>query len=570
MRNIRRQSGFSLLEVMLAVTVAIALGSLHLSQIRQEVEDTQARTVGEQLQTVGEAFNTYLAMQYGPITAGTDIVDAGTADDPGPRTCTASASGHLCQVTSDTLRRRGLLPQSFSGQNAYGSQYEYWIRVAGTAPNWQVSGIVRTVDPYVVGGVVRYDLIGSAMYVAGADSGAVRTSVEVINGLNGTWTEDPADPMNPLPFPVGQLGQMAYRVGYGTSGYAAYVRLDGTIPMEGDLNMAGYNIVNAHDILADGEVSASRLATNLPRNDAIILGAENITDRTTLGNAGNRLEVRNIGGMQLVDDHGDGTPLLAGDINIGNLNSSGTGVFAGAIQANGISTTGGANIHSSGQITAVGNFETTAGNFSTTDGSFITTNGDISAVGGTISAGNLVVTGSATIGNSLTFNSNGAGWFYQPGVDTMLLGNNSNLRVSGDIRADGNITSEGMVEAGTFLRLTNPSGIGSACTGNIFSVAPNGRLLQCVSGNFREAGGINNVVTVNAGSAAGAGGTSTAVCGSGHKMVSGGYILEQRLAYNDPTAPTQSYGNPAGNAWVVYNAPDGNSSTFRAHAVCVN
>lgn len=554
----------------MAVTVAIALGSLHLSQIRQEVEDTQARTVGEQLQTVGEAFNTYIAMQYGPIVAGTDVVDAGTADDPGPRTCTAVASGHLCQITSDTMRRRGLLPQSFSGQNAYGSQYEYFIRVEGTAPDWRVSGIVRTIDPYVVGGVVRYDLIGSAMYVAGADSGAVRTSVELINGLNGTWTEDPADPLNEVPFPVGQLGQLAYRVGYGTSGYAAYVRLDGTTPMDGDLNLGGYNIVNVHNIEAAGDVTAARLATNAPRNDAIILGAENPTDRTTLGNAGNRLEVRNTGGMQLVDDHGNGTSLLAGDINIGSLDSSGTGVFAGAVQANGISTTGGANIHSSGQISAVGDFETTNGSFLTTDGNFITTNGDISAVGGTISAGSLVVTGSATIGNSLTFNANGAGWFYQPGSDTMLLGNNSNLRVTGDVQVDGDLVSDGMVQAGTFLSLANSSGLNSPCTGNTFSVGANGRLLQCVGGQFREAGGINNVVTVNAPSAAGAGGTSTASCGAGYKMVSGGYILEQRLSYNDPTAPTQSYGNPAGNAWVVINAGDGNSSTFRAHAVCVN
>lgn len=551
----------------MAVTVAIALGSLHLSQIRQDVEEMQARTVGEQLRNVGEALNTYIAQQYGQLISGTSVVGVGTTDDPGPRTCVPAGSGpsagYLCTIETQTLKGRGLLPQSFNGQNAYGSKYQYYIRVEGPAPDWKITGFVRTEDPYVVGGVVRYDLIGSAMYAAGADSGAVRTSADTINGLNGTWTELPTAS---IPIPAGQLGQLAYQVGYGTSGYAAYVRLDGSTTMEGDLRLGGHNIVDANNIEASGVVSADRIVTNAPNADALIIGAAPVAERTFLGNAGNRLEIRNAGGVRMIDDANNGTPLLAGDINVGNLTSSGTGVFSGALQANGLSSSG--NIHSSGQISATGNFTTENGSFLTTNGSFVTTNGDISATDGTISAGSLVITGDATIGNNLTFNANGAGWFYQKGTNTMLLGGNANLRVSGQVQADS-IHSDGPIEVGTFLKLGNAIA-GDGCTNNTFATSATGRLLQCESGIYREAGGINNVVTINAPSAASAGGTSVATCNAGYRMVSGGYIIEQRNSYNDPTAPAQSYGDPATNSWRVVNPADGNTAAFRAQAVCVN
>lgn len=556
-----RQSGFSLLEVMLAVTVAIALGSMQLSQIRRDTEESQGRAVGDQLRIVGSALNTYIAMQYGHLVAGTSVTGAGTADDPGERTCTPAGTGFDCTITAPALVGLGLVPPSFSGQNAYGSTYEYFIHVRGASPNWQVSGIVRTTDPYVVGGMVRYDLIGSAMFAAGADSGTHRSDANTINGLNGTWTDNT--------FPPGQLGQLVYRAGYGTSGFASYVRLDGTTPMSGDLNLGGNDLINVDNVTAAGDMEAARFITDAPRSDAIVLGGADPANLTIMGNNGNALVVRNAGGVQMVDASNSGTNLFAGDINVGSVTASGTGSFAGALQAAGLSTTGGANIHSTGQITAIGDFTTVNGSFRTTNGSFITTNGDISAAAGTISATSLNVTGTATIGNNLTFNANGAGWFYDSVTNTMSLGNNANLRVGGTLRA-GNITSDGMVEAGSFLRLTAVSAAGNACSKQTFTRDSTGRLLQCVGGKYIVAGGINNVTTVNAPSAALQGGTSSAACGAGYKMVSGGYIIEQRLTYNDPTAPGQSYGDPSGNRWVVVNPGDGNTASFRAQAVCVN
>lgn len=559
-----RQSGFSLLEVMLAVTVAIALGSMQLSQIRRDTEDSQARAVGEQLRIVGSALNTYIAMQYSYLVAGTNVSGAGTADDPGERTCTPVGGTEFdCTITRSALIGLGLVPPSFSGQNAYGSEYEYFIQVRGAAPNWRVSGIVRTTNPYVVGGMVRYDLIGSAMYAAGADSGVVRSDVNIIQGLNDTWKTVSGD------YPPGQLGQLAYRAGYGTSGFATYVRIDGTTPMSGNLDLGGNDIVDAGNIGASGDVTASRFITNAPASDAISLGTAPDPNRTLLGNNGNALVVRNQGGVQMVDFANNGTNLLAGDITVGSVTASGTGSFAGALQSAGLSTTGGANIHSSGQISAVGDFTTTNGSFRTTNGSFVTTNGDISAAAGTISAASLNVTGQATVGNNLTFNANGAGWFYDQASNTMSLGNNSNLRVGGQLRA-GNITADGMVEAGSFLRMTGVAAAGGGCTAQTFAVNGAGQLLQCVSGTYRVAGGINNVQTVNAPTLATSGGTSSAACGAGYRMVSGGYIIEQRLTYNDPTAPGQSYGDPSGNRWVVVNPNDGNTAAFRAQVVCVN
>lgn len=556
-----KQSGYSLLEVMLAITVIIALGALQLSDLRRSAENEQAKAVGDQLKTVGLALNTYISMQYGHIVNGTSVTGAGTASDPGERQCTAVTGGYDCTINRNALIGLGLVPPSFTGQNAYGSEYEYFIRVRGAAPDWRVSGMVRTISPYVVNGIIRYDLIGAAMYSAGSDSANVRADINTIDGLNGVWRTSVGD------YPTGTLGQLAYRAGYGTSGFAHYVRLDGTVPMTGNLNLGGHDIQNAQNIRADGEVTAGRIATHTPRADAIVLGANHPTNRTIIGNNGNTLVIRNNGGLRI---QGDAEPasLVAGDMNIKNLAAAGTGSFGGALQAKGITSTGGSNIHSSGQISSIGDFSTGNGSFRTANGSFVTTNGNISAINGTISAASLNITGDAQIGNNLAFNPNGAGWFYNSSSNSMTLGNNANLLVGGRLIA-GTVMSNGNLEAHS-LKINNAASEGSGCTPRNFVVDGTGRLLQCVNGVYKAAGGINNVYTVNAVSVAYAGGTSTATCGFGYKMISGGYIIEQRNSYNDPTAPGQSYGNPSGNSWVVVNPGDGNTAAFRAQAVCAN
>jgi len=420
-----RQTGYSLLEVLLAVSVAIAVGSQQLNQIRAEAEAIQSTAVGSQLNTAGRALNTYIGLLRTQLINGVSISGVGTVADPGPRTCvniiTGQGPGWQCTITTETLQRTGILPYAFSGVNAYGSTYDYVIRVQGTAPDWRIDGIVRTTQPYTLGGQIRQDLIGQALVRAGSDSGAVINAGGTINGLSGAWSDDSWG------FGTSQIGMLAYRVGYGASGFNALLRTDGSNAFTNDMNMDGNGFQDVTDVTAANDITAGRLITNTPRTDAIVLGANDAANQTVIGNAGDRLRIQAPDGLRMVDGAGSGTPLSAGDLSVSSVTARGTGIFAGALAAEGLATTNGQNIISTGAISADGDFITSDGSFVTSVGSFNTTNGNLSALGGTIQAQNLNIGGSASVaGGIVRFGSGGAGWFYSEGPNIMDLGGSSN------------------------------------------------------------------------------------------------------------------------------------------------
>lgn len=576
----RHQSGFSLLEVLLAVGVAIALGSMQLNQIRAETESAQAEAAGRQLEMAGRALNTYIGLAHPHLVSGTSIPGAGTVADPGPRTCTAIATsqgpGWQCTITTETLQRTGLLPAAFSGVNSFGSNYDFVIRVQGTAPDWRVDGLVRTTRPYMAGGQVREDLIGQALARAGSDAGAVVNTGGTINGLSGIWTDDTWG------FGTPAVGMLGYRVGYGATGFNALLRTDGSNSFTDDLNMDGHSVTNIDRVQVANDLGGGRLVTQTLRNDAIVLGTNNPATQAVLGNNGNRLRIQTQGGVQFVDGAGNGTPLSAGNINVGSVTARGAAIFGGAVTARGLATSGGQNMASTGAITADGDFVTTEGGFHTGAGSFNTTNGNLSAMGGTVRAQDLNIGGSASVGNTVRFGAAGAGWFYEQGPNTMTLGNNSNLRVGGtgcdltegtatatdDCRAHASsVVSEGLLTTGR-LRIAAQQAPGASCLSSTFATDSAGRMMECVDGTYRIMGGARTVTVLNS-SIAFAGQQVSVTCPTGYRMVGGGWMVTQRnTPATDPYAPSKSFGNAGTNSWTIENIGTGHTAAFQAQVVC--
>ena len=561
------QGGFSLLEVLLAVSIAIALGSLQLGQIRRDTENIQARAVGEQLKMVGNALNSYITLQYGNITNLTDSPDPGTAADPGPRDCDAST--RTCTIESTTLQRMGLLPSSFSGRNAYGSQYEYHIRVTGSAPNLQVEGMVFTREPYTIGGAPRFDLIGQAMLAAGADSGTTRTINTRIDGFNGSWSD--------VNYPTTELGQLAYRSGYGTSNYAAFLRLDGSTPMQSNLDMGNNDIENARNITAAGTVEAQSLQTD-GAPAAVVMGDSVSATRGQIGVDGTRILLQNSGGVGITNlDGTTPTSLFAGNANFESLDVSGPANIGGTASIT-QSLSVGQEITSGSRMVAVNGFETTTGNILTSTGDIRTTNGNISATGasgGMINSRQLVVNEDARVTRSLLVGGGSAQWAFNSTSEMELSG--ADLRVLGNARVDGTIYAGGTLGTTGGLLMNGVQTAGSACaTGTLpaggaahrYAPSSSGQLLQCIAGTWQAAGGINNSQTI-AGTAVGSGGTSYANCPAGFKVAGGGFTLVFRGTVSDPYSPAASYADPGGNRWVV-QAGAGHGSQFQASALCVN
>lgn len=527
----RQQSGFGLLEVLLAVGLTLLIGALSIDAIRTSGENHQAEAAGEQLKGVGQALNTYVAMRYDKIVTltniggscpdinnTTDITMQGDGNDPGPRCCTGSATdpdGALCTINSDTLRRNGLLPNSFSGYNSYGARYQYRIRVVANAPNYIVDGIVFTDQPYVTTGTApRYDLLGTAMQIAGADSGMTRSVATRVEGLNGAWSETKYPDIN-------KLGLLAYRVGYGTSGYAAYLRLDGSTAMTGDLQLGAdtntrHNITNVADINAK---TATLIGTGTDNQAAMIMSNKNLGTTyfmpVTTGGEQGALSIQNAKGVDIADTAGGWGTLKAGTINAQTA------------------------LTSNGYITA---------------NNYISAGGDITSTGG-----NLNVT---TSGKGLIL-SGGGGWYMSDNTWVRSVGDKG-VYTGGEMRA-GTLTADGKLQvAGT----ASPN---TACTNtagyvSIVKSTAGNELLQCRNSLWTTLGTTSSVVM---GAIVGNNATSTVVCPVGTAITGGGYsLINYAPVYPDATSNAPDRSAPSGNGWTIFTGGAPGNSTFRPYAVC--
>lgn len=578
----RHQSGFSLLEVLLAVGVAIAVGSMQLTKIKNDTERAQAQAVGRQLKLVGEALNRYIMFQRNSLINGISVVGEGTVGDPGPRTCTsittAQGPGWQCTVTTQTLQRTGVLPMSFSGVNAYGSPYEYVIRVEGTAPDWRVEGIVRTAQPYTSGGRVRQDLIGQALATAGSEAGSVVDASGTINGLNGMWVD------SNWAFGTPQEGMMAYRAGFGTGGFTELLRVDGTTEFTHDLDMGHTasglgSLREVADVAARRDIRAGSFQTET-RADAITLGADDPINQTVLGNDGNRLQIRNQGGVQFLDGSGNPTEMLAGDLTVGSVTSRGNGSFVGNVQSHGMSTVGeDGHIVTTGDVSADGDFFTEnvlGGGFITKLGHFNTTNGNLYTEHGTVRAQDLVIGGSAAIGmrdtgpgakSRLNFGTTGRAWFYYQDSNTMTLENVPILDIGGQLLAGSLRTTEQL--EGSRLQIGAQQAPGTSCNSNTFAVDSSGRMMECLDGVYTILGWAKNTTQTISGLIAYTGQQASAQCPPGYRVVGGGWRVTQRnTPATDPYSPSKSYADVAGNRWIVENIGNGNTAGFEAQAIC--
>lgn len=560
----RNQGGFSLIDVLLALGVVILISGITLTGVRRTNESNQAKAVGEQIKSVGTGLNTYVSLRYDTLVTavpGTDDVGTpGTAADPGPRSCvcavgagTCAAPGNvkICTITSETLRRNGLLPSNFSGVNAFGSSYEYRIRIQSQGGGTSlVDGLVWTQDPYTMEGEIRYDLLGQAMMVAGADSAMTRSVASTMEGFNGAWTEIGT---NAGGINVNRLGVLGFRVGYNTFGYAAYLRLSGG-EMLGDIDMGANNIFNIETLKAQ-DVAADRL--HVRNGDGTIVFRDDI-NRTTadgmgtlaadaprIGTLANALVMRSDAPIRMRTVGSSGTDAGA-TVQMGRLEAE-TGNVSGTLDANNIRV-GGATTVSPGGISSQGTIVSSAN-----------VRGNILVAGSVAGTNNYAAMANAAQGGAIYFNTNingGAGTrgFNFNSADSTIYSSGGNFTVSGgDVRAaasggaGGRIRGERSIIAGPGVNddaLVALDGtqraIGAACASTQVGTIANGGgvLVQCTAQNF--GGGTtyvwrsitnstNSISTTYGGNACtGAGGTEgtivTATCPANGVALSGGYI----------------------------------------------
>lgn len=253
-QGLEKQKGVgSLMGVMFALVV---IGGVYLgfaAEEKETIDKETARAVGEHLEMVGKAVDNYIATNLEDIK---NLRNAADTDGTGSgRTCLAA--NKYCVISISTLAKQGYLPLNFSNVNPYGSDYDIILKKEGSDANPIVNGYVLTKRTWLdSNGNPDYTQIGRAIQHVGIKGGynnqlAGQGQAEIF-GYEGGWRLDAVTDLPMIPSDQIQPGTMAYVSNYNTDAFSIFLRRDGTLPMEGTLDMNGNDIKNILNFNATG------------------------------------------------------------------------------------------------------------------------------------------------------------------------------------------------------------------------------------------------------------------------------------------------------------------------------
>lgn len=225
MRKSIKQKGFTLVELLLVVTLAIGAMGYVIAREFDKAQIEKAETQAGLLDKVNEAMGTYITNYYSQLVNNTPI--AGVANIYAP--------------TIAELKTLGVLESTFSGVNFYGGGYGTQaarVPAACVAPNCDVSSLVWITTPIRnANGQTDVSYAAFAAGQLGADGAFSNAGTPgTLSGPNASWTATN---------PVGATaGIVAARNGYGSQGFAQFLRRDGSLPMTGSLDMGARSITN--------------------------------------------------------------------------------------------------------------------------------------------------------------------------------------------------------------------------------------------------------------------------------------------------------------------------------------
>lgn len=461
------KKGFSLLELILVLSVGTAITYIKFQDMRNEQNFMKASAAGEQIQKIGYAVNNYISLRYDKLSTLTPSTSQ--SSDPGPRTC----SGNTCTITIQTLKNEGILPASFVDVNAFKSPHTIVINRTGTSPNYVIDGLITTASAWIESGNnPRYDLLGYAMQKAGIDSGMTKSNIKV-DGYNGNWSEKSSSFNN-----ITKAGQLAFRVGYNSSLYSAYLRRDGTLPMTGNLNMGGNDINNAKDITASGNgnfkgnVTAGNWVTAHNQNGHFIkMGGDGDGNFDVILDATTPVKDMSFFPSDAKTKFGYN---FRGDLKVSNPDGKNTGVKMDG---------------TTGNITASGNIN--AGNWVTAHNGY----GDAMHIGGDAAGNDYEIKLSASKPLTL-WGHNGKNSL--PSTDTRLhvwgsqsIKGNLSVGKGYDNKTNGQITASGNITTGGFIQINGIATVDAACSPNgLQGRNKEGSIVSCVNGKWKNGLGV--------------------------------------------------------------------------------
>ncbi|MGN5180733.1 shufflon system plasmid conjugative transfer pilus tip adhesin PilV [Aeromonas veronii] len=429
-----RQSGFTLLEVLIVMVVVSMLLSQAADWYMQYNDQQVAKVVSTQHQQVDKAAAAYIKKNYTTLMAGT-----------------LPATKDI-----DVLRTEGFLPDySFDCsttpcklRNAYSQEYKLVIRKAGTAPNQRLEALVLTFGGQTLG---KGDMIRVARNL-GASGGYVEAG-GAVGSMQG-WA---------IPNLASAFGAGA-NVGDGHLASAIYF-VDGT-------QSSDYLYRNA----VPGKPELNRMGTALDMGGNSITAADQVKAK--------RGEFSRDGAAPCCGD--------TGTISLSE-NTSATGKSASISLHNGGVSEGGIELAKSGQrrIRFFDNQGVTMGIEAT--GGITSNQGNITANQGNITANNgwIVAYGGGLLSNVWRTHNNGT--WTDTGAQFVVnrsISSDGNIAAAGAMTANtmtaNAVTSNGRLTTGEFVDVRGVANEGWGCSPNgLIGRDAAGALLSCQSGTWK-------------------------------------------------------------------------------------
>jgi hypothetical protein len=458
-----KASGFTLVEVGLASVLMAALVSGFLLLAADELRLSAAQSSGMALSSLNTAVNQYEAKFSTNLANHTAIPIPGFANVVNPYA-----------PTTVELFELGFLKTSVP-TGVYG------IAVNPTVTAGTPSGLVWVLQPFTnYAGKPSQDLAGAAMLSAGGDA-AISTIANpgIIEGADG-WTAT-----NPQ---TGTAAIVAMRNGAGS---AAYVRLDGSTPMQGSLSFNNFNLSSVNSLSAANASVAGGLTAGSVASSGNVTAGGSVT-----GNA-----VAATGGVS-------GSSLSASALNTNSVFFGSSALYSDGWNSVIRNTNGALYVENFG-----GGLEPTVTSQLVTPG------------------GNGV-----QIGSTYYYGDSQNSAIRQDG--TLFVQNNAGS-APGNLDA-GHITAEGYMQVNGF------AAAGSGCSPNgLIGQNGAGSPLFCVNGIWKSVGGPNYTwaTAQNTGKVSNL--SAVAVCPAGTQMVAGGGVCDAGFA----TYLRYSLPMPSSNAW---------------------
>lgn len=369
----RQRGDISLVGLTLTATISMMMAGAALWGQRQDMLSDLRKSQGQLLFDIGNGYNSFIVNHYAALVGGTAV--SGVTNPYAPTIAEIQATGDL--PTS-------YQPTSVSGLPYIASLQKTPASCTGGACN--ITGLVCVNGAITDPSTGQPQPLGDAVAGVGAD-GLASDSISpgTLMGRNGALI---------IANPLGNVaGTLCMQVGYNTSGWSQFVRKDGSVAMEGDLNFRGTDGTR-HDVANAATVNAQKVV-------AAAGGNVQIGSSTYYGDGSNSA-IYQTGSLYLQHPGG-----AAADIAlVGNINSAGTVTAAGAQINGGANVTGDTNI--GGQVSIGGNtimgantqiynpgtqyIETGGGNLYLKPWN----NGGVTVVGGGGGSGQLLTTGRLT------------------------------------------------------------------------------------------------------------------------------------------------------------------------------